>query len=357
VPRIERIIADEWKVPIGTTGIADPRRGQDIFSDRAFREWSGSSPRHHTYLHYLSYHALFHAAGEMVDEIPTLARGPYGGWTTWVRERGLTRRDGRWLSDARGLVPLDNQTWNAADFDDRQPREIWQVGISNGDFYRALSEHLSDGWLRVGGYWEVAEDHRRQEVRINSALIRDHAGGALLRALQTAEDFNDYMLPYEGNRDLIRFQSFGMSGWLSRETHSGGIDGNDPYAVGTSWPNLQPGRNIRRLFKLQAQDPDRRSWSAGGHPVITTSQWTDREDPDERFVSKNKGDALSVRTDWLKCALSQMNRNLILTVRIYHVFDYRSEGSSSRYGNEYQKVYLLGKDGALSDIRGTERLW
>ncbi len=117
---IEKWVVERW----GQAGMSawdkDPRaRRWHYFMDTSHSH--GSYPRVDRYSFYLSYHAMFCTAGELLAEFPPVVERGENQFREWLSDHELTRPDGHWLADRRDVAPLERRRW-------QQQPQPWERG-------------------------------------------------------------------------------------------------------------------------------------------------------------------------------------------------------------------------------------
>lgn len=334
----------------------DPRNRRNYFRDMDTMCGSSSCPEIDTYSFYLSYHALFCTAGELLAEKPTVGSDDWhDGWDKWLKGYMLTRPDGKWLSDRRDFAPLERQRWQIAKLPWDREKE-WRWSILAEDFDRALgfTESVEPKYLTVGGSWNVSEDIRREDIHVSSALVSSKTSLALLRALQTADDFHDFKIPDEDEHFEIIEQGFKMSGWIQEPYCEFGFDKYDPLSGKIPWPGPRPGRKIIRLFKL-IPDEEGRTWRTGDSDVIWSCIWGDRKEGRHNRAG-NYGQRLAIDVDFLISVLQRLDRDLIVEVEITRERDREAEEKIDYKYQSYTRIYLVRANGELNTLHGCHRL-
>ena len=170
----------------------NPRANLGLYGER--RTWPGkyTYPSVDDYSFYLSLHAMFCVAGELLQNRRVVVdEWRYNLWEYWLSNHVLTRKDGTWLADRRDGIPVDCRPVQNQKYD---PEWRWAVDVTSFD--RALwarSENLPE--IVVRGSWQVTEGYGGHEnINISSALVSPQTSLALLRALQTTES-QEFLYP------------------------------------------------------------------------------------------------------------------------------------------------------------------
>ena len=106
--------------------------------------------------------------------------------------------------------------------------------------------------LNVWGYWTNADSKQEQSAHISSALVSPDKSLALLRALGTAEDVRDYAIPSAESDMEINEAGFALKGWIVDHSHDPGLDGQDRWAGGISFPPPMPAPYVIDVMGLEA---------------------------------------------------------------------------------------------------------
>lgn len=308
--RAESWIIEKWKN--NTLGLwdQDPRRW--IFN--RFRETMlgyGRYPAVDSHSFYLSYHAIFCVAGELLQEKPTSSANDWrGGWNGWLKEHLLTRPDGKWLADRRDFTPLERRRWQQTK-ETWDQRQYWRWSILGEDFDQALGvAELEPPSIVVWGRWNISEESHKENISVSSALVTTKTSLVLLRALQTADNSHDYLIPPEGDGLEITEQGFKMTGWILNPYPELELDRCDPFAGKISWPGLRPGKRVSRIFAI-TPDEEGRLWLSGESIVMQSCVWGDRNE-DRYNRAGNYGERLTADLGFLLGMLERLNRDLEL---------------------------------------------
>lgn len=230
--RAEKWVCDQW-------GRAD----QDWYSD--IRElgnrdkWQKMSKSQGTIpvlenLHtYLEYHAMFCAAGEMVDSKLPVCVDTYEDakcpWEEWIRGH-LNASSNYWIADIRSLTPYRSDCWGHF-----LPIKEWlhKYTFDELDSGLGLTEAKHTGEIVISGVIDLYDSQRHGYLRINSALVNPTTARSLLHALQTT-DYHNFQLPIEGRGSgdfEINESGFELQSWLMlARQEAEALDQFDPLA-------------------------------------------------------------------------------------------------------------------------------
>lgn len=323
----------------------DERSRRNIYEENHTYHSHGSYPRADTLHFYHAYHSMMIVAGRLLASTPTHRNSDYGEeneFTAWLHRHDLSRTDGHWLWDRRDPTPVEHAAWQ----DQKKDDAAWRV-ITEGDFDEALH---SGGIFNVWGYWTTADSEREQSVRISSALVSRDKSLALLRALGTAKDVHDYALPSAESDMEIDKLGFALKGWIAEHSRDRGLDGQDRWSGGISFPPPTPARYVISLMGLET-DSDLRLWKDREKSFIMASQVWGHYDEAKHYESTNPecGRRLQATYEFLIRMLAKFGRDLIIEVQIdrcrrYRPYERGIEDDKERIPTK-AKLYLLGADG------------
>ena len=333
----------------------DPRELRDERNARLMSNGHGHVPVLENLRHYLEFHAMQCVAGELIDALPISTSPEEGSWDPWADwlEHHLPASEIRWLSDLRTPTPLDLEYWGQL-----QPLKAWleSVGPTNFDQALGIGDAQHPDEMVVSSYVDVWDSTRYGTTWVESALVSPDSAHALLRALQTVEEPNDFRLPKEFDTELddmtIDTPGFELYGWLRDDYEREHLEEHDPLA-----------RDVRQGFTTVGSDfgdtmgASTALWSPScslpdGTVLAHTEQWSD--DPKTEYISEpfSQGRCLWVRRDALLEYLKRKQLDLIIEVRI------ERRQREGEYGDDTRmwRIYLLRCDGTLEALDGRHRL-
>lgn len=357
--RIDAWIIDRWATPSKGWWKEDRRAELGQYDRRGAFASHGQYPRIDTHAFYLSYHAMFCVAGDLLAELPTVMPQDWGvadTWEDWLARHHLTRRDGRWLADRRDLPPFERRRWQRQG--SMAHDENWRWSVLPEDFDDALGvAGASPQRIAVRGHWTHEEGGKREELSVASALVTPRTASALLRALQTADSHFDFGIPDHGERLEIRRPGFRLTGWLTSPERDYGLDQFDPFAGKLPWPLPQPAPLFTRLCGLVPVDDGRR-WHGSKSPTpaasISILAWGDHNDGNRRRGG-SRGVHVEADLQQLLAALQVLHRDMIFKVSIRREDGRELEEKDYRHGTSF-RLYLLTSDGDLRTLRGHRRV-
>ena len=348
-----RVIRKELHRPADErTWREDERRRRELYGrDRHGGDGThashGSYPDTDDYEFYLSYHAMMIVAGELLATTPTHHDR---GWSQrnefadWLSRHDLTRSDSRWLADRRDPGPLERPAWLA-----RKKGDAAYGTVTRADFDEALRDEST---LTVWGRWSSANSDCVQTVRVLSALVSPDRSAALLRALSTAADVHDYVIPSADYEHQIDRAGFVLKGWIEDRSRDEGVDGKDRWSGGVRYPPPAPAAEIVELIALEA-DSDRRVWrDAKNKPVMSSHVWSHLSARGEDD-NPERGERLRASLDFVTTLLGKCGFDLIVEVQI--------ERTRRRWRHELRedvdertptrtRLYLINADGRVTSL-------
>ena len=192
-------------------------------------------------------------------------------------------------------------------------------------------------------------------AHIGSALVSPDKSFALLRALGTAKDAHDYALPSAESDLQIDEIGFELKGWIVDDSHDRGLDSQDRWAGGISFPPPMPAPYIIDAMGLET-DSDWRLWLDREKSVVVASQVWGHFDEARRHESSDpeRGNRIRASLRFLTKMLATLDRDLIIDVKIDR--RRRLRPYESVLGNDKERIptktrlYLLGADGQLRTL-------
>lgn len=326
--RVQKIIIEQWKVNNSGSYKQDPR--ESLWEGSAYRERiyhsHGSYPSVDTYNFYLSYHGMMVVADQLLKERPTV-EGLYDEgdpWEYWIKRHLLSRNDGYFLSDMRGKIPHDIETWYAVN-----KNELW---ISNIDEKYFLSLLMYGEEICVNGSWKQKDGKYQEEVYITSALVEKKSAESLVSTLMGYKDSNDYKLPeYQEEENEYDISPFILKGLVKSEYPDARIDGFDPWAEKVRNCLIEIGDEYRKFISPEQQRIQ--CWSFPNN--------------DESM----NGERLLVAKNALKAIVESSGLLIILEVGITRNHTYQYNRDDSTYKSPKHRIYLFnGKDIVYGEV-------
>ena len=343
------VIRNELRRCGATSWRDDERRRRDLYGRGATYASHGSYPDIDDYQLYLSYHAMMVVAGRLLTTTPTHHDTTWteqDEFAEWLSSHDLTRRDGRWLADRRDPTPLERPAWL-----DRKEDDPGHEAVTRADFDEALKDAAT---LVVWGSWSCANAKHVQTVRVCSALVAPDRSAALLRALGTADNVHQYVIPSADCEGQIDSAGFVLRGWLVQRDSVGDLDRKDKWSGDVIWPAPAPAADIVKLMAIET-DSDGRVWRDAKKRVVMSSQvWGGVNTGDDEEKPEG-GNRLRASVDFVTKLLRRSGRDLIVEVRI----DQRRRRSRWRSDPGEQddgrtptraRVYLLTGDGHVVSL-------
>lgn len=352
--RAEQWICDKW----GRTDQDwhdDVRELRNENGDRRMSHRHGTVPEFENLRTYLEYHAMFCAAGEMVDELP-IDGDTFSDvdcpWLYWL-EHHLNSSSNYWVADLRSPTPPCPQYWGQFSETDikqwlqhKEPEEF--------DSALGLTEESHLGEITVLGDIAIQDWQRNSSLSITSALVNPVTARSLLQALQ-ATNPNDFQLPVIG-RGADDFEidelGFELTAWMKEvRSRDETLDSFDPLSRdrGFSLETFQP--HFVETMKLQSDLKGTRFVTESGEIAAVLEMWSDNLDEQHISHPFSSGERWWVRIDVLLDYLCQCDRDLIIEVQIRHN---RNERSQREEGEDYDlgqsRIYILRQNGVLETL-------
>ncbi|MFL6446340.1 MAG: hypothetical protein ACJ746_01365 [Bryobacteraceae bacterium] len=327
----------------------DPRSQRNIFDETETHHSHGSYPQADDLHFYLSYHAMMIVAGDLLSTVP-LPDEPddYDRFDEWLRRHGLTRTDGRWLSDRRDPCPI-RSSWRQL-----HPDQYWRWSLMRADFDEVLGIHAER--LSVWGRWTEVTDIREQSVSISSALVSRHRSLALLRALQTTTDPHDYRIPADADDEFeLDRGEYRLRGWISETSDPLRLDQNDPWAGEINYPPIVPAEFVCERMQLRS-DVERRIFmqSSDSTAVFWSQTWGQAKTNRHEDGPTQRGRRLQADRKFLSRLLREMDMDLIIAVELER--EERRSKSSRTTSNQYEfmpnsaRLFLLRTNGDVVTV-------
>ena len=351
----ETWVIDRWKQAGKDNWKSEPRFKSD-YSQRDTYASHGSYPKKDRFAFYLSYHAMFCVAGELLAERPVVVRYERNPWEHWVSGHALTRSDGKWIADRMSPPPLASREWEVKAFDYAQHDE-WRFSVIADDLDSAIGFRGTEtASLMVYGHVTVVSSSRIETTYVQSALVDPQASMALLRALQTVDDQHSYRLPLEKDEWERSSAPFRMCGWLRDIDTERELDRFDELAGDAPYPGPMSGKRLRRLFGLRPDD-EQRVWRQGASVAMRSETWGDWRSEDHGRKHSH-GEMVTITPEFLRTVLARLKRDLVLKVEVTRSHDERETFDAEAYKYRgYTRIYIFGSDGSVHTLPGHRRLW
>lgn len=355
--KLERWILTEWNAPDDFTAWnADPRARRNLLREGSYAS-HGSYPEIDRNSFYLTYHAMFCVAGELLQEYAPALEYGQNAVDEWVSRHLLTRPDGYWLSDRRDFNPLEPRKWQK-DKQDWGRRDEWPFSVEASDFDSAIELQSSTPEAVVlWGTWNVSDGSRKERIDISSALAPVKSSGALLRSLQTTDDIFGTFLPTEDPKDTMLPDEFRLCGWIVENQESLRLDEFDPFGGCIPWPGPQPGKKIRKIQQLKGRN-DGRAYIGTDDSSLFVEIWGDHR-PDRRprvQRALNRGARIRVETQTCLKLLKKLDQCLIIRVEIERENEHEEIKEIDYANRRYTRFYKLASNGRLDTLYRYRRI-
>jgi hypothetical protein len=344
---VHDLIVQEWAAPEALDYQGDARA-----LDGQFRDTSGSRrgdyPDASDLRFYFAFHATMIVAGRLLATRPLTEDedDDYYSFDSWLARHALARDDGRWVADRRDPRPTPRPELSEPNSD-----RDWIAGITRRDFDDVL--RVGSDEIVVWGDWNWGDHRRRLSLSVRSAFVAPDRAPALLRALQTAQNPHDYVLPAAGDRQDISAYGYAFKGWIAhRNEREDGLDELDDWSADLRWPPSAFAPYVIDGLGLMT-DADRRFWTRDGKVVARSEMWGDPKDPRENDPDE-RGSRLVASLDLINEARKTCGVDLLIEVEIERrMSSYRYEREESD-GLEYRypstRLFLIRGDGEITSL-------
>lgn len=341
----------------------DPREIGDRYKWEQMDNRHGDVPPVENMRTYLEYHAMFCAAGEMADQLPgNIRRWDYDNeesvedpWDAWISGHVSASRDCR-LSDLRAPTPYRPDSWGQF-----PPLEEWlrRDNISEYDAELGFvgTAHVTE--LIVRGHVATGDSGRRGTARVSSALVCADRALSLMRALQTATDPHDFVLPVEDqgySEKEIDEEGFELKAWLNDRRFEEGLDEFDPLARGVRGSFITFAKDFLRVMGVSLIPGTQRYRSSAGGEVARLEIWNDSSESERITEPFAEGERLWLRLDVLLEYLRRRERDLIIEVLIARNRERSQRNEEEKYDLGKARIYLLRRDGRLETLDSSRQV-
>lgn len=295
-------IVDEWGINNFKYWKDDLRRSTRHFENNEYRHSHGSYPMADGMDFYYIYHSIMFTVGELLEQHPVHVCKHFRGnlFKDFLERHLLTRNDFLWLSDRCDPKPLEWPEWKKQSIQHEQ----WKYSLSKNDFKRVLEN--DDDYI-VWGSWTYEKHGCKENIEINSALVKPAQSHALMRALQTCYSVYDFHLPGYCDDDEIDNFGYSLKGWVQYHQKESKIDKFDSWGGSTMFPPLRPMKDIIKMFELES-DHENSFWLLKeGATVFKSESWIDNKDSFRR---------LKIKKAFLPMMLKKLNHDLIVSIEI-----------------------------------------
>jgi len=345
--RADAMINQTWGDAFSGERDEDLRRTYQLYDANKAYVRDASWPQEDDLDFYLSIHALYAVADELLASLPVVEDSDDSDtYEDWHRGVALTRSDGRWLSDLRDAPPARPALKLTSDSRLAPSDTHWVFDTRAVDFEVAVFQN--DGAVTVWAQETDQSYYGYSTASVRSALVLPTLAPSLVVAMQTAASARQFAFPEPESSWLGNCpERFVMDAWIAAEGWRVGIDDQDPRARGMRWPT--PALTTEFIARLGLEpDEDHRTWRSGGEGVMLSRSWDETSEHQERGRS---GRRLTMTSGFLIDCLRTLDRSLIIQVMLTrHLSDrYTSRKESDErlpYLDPYFRIYLLDQEGA-----------
>ena len=212
----------------------------------------------HSYVKQISWHALFMAAGRLLENCPVTAVSDYRDdlWNRWLGSFLLTREDGLWLSDGMDCAPL-----NAL----RMLLEETEGGLALPREESRILElvYLESGEVVVAGEWDSAD---MVSVHVESALVKPENVRKIATQLYQEDRELAWLPNYCSNEYDGEYKGSDKDDcepWIVWPGGDAGLDKDDPLGSVAATRRLRIAQKFLPATSLKRKDPFGRVWENG----------------------------------------------------------------------------------------------
>ncbi|WP_419629953.1 hypothetical protein [Thiolapillus sp.] len=277
------------------------------------RDYRGITAHHQMHGQQLGHHALFLAAGKLLQTYPVTDDWWYESdpWGEWLGRYALTRDDGLWLSDGTDRTPIDTAEFLL----ERKDKDF----VITGDREKLLQ--LVSVGSRIGkelvveGDWHSADNVK---IAISSALVPSKKAAMLARKL-TREEPITVWLPYYSENDYdgehTQGDKNGYTPWIVLRSGEARLDEYDPYGVPSASLRPRLAEEFVKFCDLSSEDPFGRIWKDNRGRLSLRCQAWGRENKYQEDGS-HSGTRLFCTTSLLKRILRKYDMDLLILVNL-----------------------------------------
>jgi len=307
----------------------------------------GSLPAIENLKTYYEYHAMFCAANDLLQSSPPVKKNFSGNWKSWLKSHSISW-DKLWLYDLTDSTPLEQKLWiqDRKFFD-----ETWKKDIQEKSYDDAVEIKSDNKFLNV--YWnsKVYNGDTTEDIIIRSCLVNVKTADALLRALYTTKDSNDYAIPMEKDDDFheeLQSKNFKMEGWLKVfNAKDETIDKHDRMAISNAKYQIRLGKKVQDISPLEFSENKKLAYQ-NGNLISIFENWSTVVD-DKYHNFETQGGRLRVNKEFILEVLKKSNTCLLIKCYI----DRQIKERDYKYGSytKTSKLYLIKQDGTVKTIR------
>jgi hypothetical protein len=306
----------------------------------------GFSKAHQSYTQHLAWHAMFFAAGKLLQTFPVTNDSWTDGdpWAEWLGRYTLTRDDGLWLSDGTDRTPLGSETILM----ETGPKDLVLTG-DRAKILGLLGMAATGGSVIVDGQWHSSDGIR---VRISSALVDPNEAVKIARTMMRKDPmvvWTPSMRPYEDDTDHVAEEDDGLVPWIVQPSEEIRLDEYDPFGVSSAATRPYIARPYSTDLALQKTERFGRVWRGKNDKTVLEAEAWGRSDR-HREGSPYQGEQLSFTLTELKEVLKKNKKSLFILMVLQRT-EQRGYRESSTYIHT-AAVVLIAADGELSYVPG-----
>ncbi len=348
--RIERWIHGRWGYGEETSHwLKEPRLNRIQDEERHVSNRQGHRPMVERLSHYLEWHGMMCAMGELIEVKPLVERNRYGDdYLEWL-SRSLPTIGPSWLSDLRTPAPFQPRCWGhppAGDVaeperDERRARDPWLHSVTAEVFDQEVD--VGGGNLVVAANYELRWRDRVQPVDVRTALVTPETAMALGQALLTAHDRMDFLVPGTGDDGAIEEKGFELEGWLRYVERDARSDRHDLRRGSVSGLPILPDGRSAQAMNLKFDGATSRWHGTGNLPAIDLAMWGDDD------ARNGAGWRATASRRFLHSMLVHADKSLLIYSEIARRRPH-GDGGKTRWA-----LYILDQQDHLHRVRRVKR--
>lgn len=323
------------------TGMGDGG-GRAVASDN----WSSrGSGRHSGYGEQLAWHALIAVVSELAETHPVMEGEWSDPWHDWLKDKDVTRQDGRWLSDGTDLYPpIARQYLLRREAEalalPRRPRKVAAaVGVSGSK---------AKDFVLIDGHWVTPDN---VHVTVHSALLPRHGAFRTARRLAIGPTWKLWTPVVKGDDERDDHHAdTPLTPWLVETTKEPTLDEFDPFGVRDANERARPAKSIAEAMTRGGDDPFGRAWKdEAGDVVMRALAWGKRRGGG-RHETNESASSLHCSAEKLVAFLKQSQQTLFIVVK----FNFYPRESSPEHGKRPDNaaaVVLISGVGKVTLLR------
>jgi hypothetical protein len=222
--------------------------------------------------------------------------------------------------------------------------------------------------LVVGGDYDTRSRDFQFSVWVETVPVAPATAAALMRALQTVDQYYRYMFPIEKNELEFNTHPYQLMGWMGRSSRDMELDERDPLRYNARPIQCYPSKKTVEALNLRFTLDCGPNWiesktrrSVFGYEAWDDTRWDERDEKvhyDERI--RSDGYRLQMSRQALQSYLLATGFDLIANVEITRRnrgHDYSYYDKEGKKEATVHKIIILRKEGTIEAIEGRIGTW